>query len=159
MSSSNQNENTPKSMIDNIDLPELNKIVPYAANFVKSKPYQGKKKVCFKKPVYVTMNKDDVKSVIKGFLFPRSYLRRTNVNILANYATSRCDPVHQYHCFQFMKIYVQQICNTIGPRYMLRFLDLLALCVYKYSTGYPSLRNFEPGFESEWNKQYKYQHY
>ena len=41
---SNQEEERPKSMISQNHLPEINKIIPYAANFLDPTPRQTKKK-------------------------------------------------------------------------------------------------------------------
>ena len=40
---SNQEEERPKSMISQNHLPEINKIIPYAANFLDPTPRQTKK--------------------------------------------------------------------------------------------------------------------
>ena len=146
-------------MINNVHLPELNKIFPYAARLLGPMPSQQHKKKKLPRPVYVCMGERDIISLLNGFLFPWKTLRNNQTKLLARYVTSRIDPVHQYHCFQFIKLYTPLIIQTIGPRDMLRLLDLVALCVYKYATCFPSLRQFAAGKWSEWNKDHKYQHY
>ena len=49
--------------------------------------------------------------------------------------------------------------KSLGPRDMLRFLDLVALCVYKYTTCFPILKAYAPGRKSELNKTHKYEQY
>ena len=159
MSHNNQEEERPKSMISQNHLPEINKIIPYAAKFLDPTPRQTKKKKKLLVPRYVCMNWKDVRSVLNGFLFPWKFLCGKNTKILSKFVTSQIYPVHQYHCFQFMKKYTPEIVFTIGPRDMLRYLDLIALCTYKYITQILSLRMYEPSADSEWNKQDLYQHY
>ena len=49
-------DSCPTSIIENKELPDLNKIIPYFGRFVPPKRYQGNKKIRVQRPVYVLMS-------------------------------------------------------------------------------------------------------
>ena len=55
-------------MISKQYLPDLNQIVPYWGNFMPTEPFKPQRTKKLQKPIYVTMSKTDVMSVIKAFL-------------------------------------------------------------------------------------------
>ena len=107
------------------------------------------------KPIYVTMSKTDVMSVIKAFLWPWKIvkIRAYNAAVIRDFITSRRKPVHQYHCFELLQICNAQLFRKFGPQDVLRICNLIALTVHKYLSGVPTIREYQPGSGCKWNNQ------
>ena len=151
--------NEPFSMILKKHLPQLNQIRPSSGVLnLNTKKTNFLSKIILSKPLYSSINKNDVKSAIRKYLQPWNWLLGS-ANEIRDFILSRHQPVHQYHCFIFLKLYLQTITKTIGPSDFLRLLDLLALTIHQYITAYPLPREFVPDVFTEWNKKYLYPQY
>ena len=147
--------NRPVSMITKQYLPDLNQIVPYKGQFMPLEPYKPQRTSKKKEPIYVTMSKSDVMSIIKFFLWPwkEQKVRAYNCGVIRDFITSRRKSVHQYHCFELLRIRNPHLMKVIGPRDVLRMCDLIALTVHKYLSGTPTIRGYEPGLGCKWNNE------
>ena len=105
------------------------------------------------------MNKKDVFSVVKGYLYLWPHLRKGNGAKIHDFVISRKFRIHQNHANVFLNLYCPEIKEeVVGINYRL-FLDLIVKYVDDYQNSLLVKRQFEAGKSCEWSNQKRYCQY
>ena len=113
------------------DISHCNPVIPCSHN-----PSINRKLRCqshrLPKVVYTIMNKRDLKTCIRNFLFLWKFLRERNASLISHFVSSRIFRVHQNHVNVFLHLYTLMIVEYVrGINYRL-FLDLICKLVVDY---------------------------
>ena len=118
-------------------------------------------KNCLKmdKVVYTLVNKKDVQTSIRAFLYPWPNLKPGNAPELTHWIVSRTQRITQEHANMFITLYCAPIKNTlVGINYRL-MLDVLVKCCVDYQDCKLLRRVFEAGKRTVWGKKHKYRQF